>query len=125
MKKIFLILMLFLLPLQYTWAMVASYDMHDAQDNEVHFGHHEHHVDALSSDAHSNQPDNQTTKNQSTKNLDNHLHLGFFHLSCGELIDYALPEFEQQVVQVTTPYLFTYHSPPSYQLERPNWAPLV
>ena len=120
MKKVFLILMLCLLPLQYTWAMVASYDMHDAHDTETHFGHHEHDADASTSDANSSQPDNQDIKK-----LDSHLHLGFFHLSCGELIGYVMPMFEQQTTQVTTPYLFTYHSPPNYHPERPNWAPLV
>ncbi len=112
--------MLFLLPLQYTWAMVAGYDTHDAQDTEVHFGHHEHYADVLTSNTDSNQPNNPETKN-----LDSHVHLGFFHLSCGELIGYALPVFEQQALQMTTPYLFTYHSPPSYQPERPNWVSLV
>ena len=114
--------MLFLLPLQYTWAMVASYDTHDAQDTEVHFGHHEHYSDfwAVNLEPKSNQPDNQDTKS-----LESHLHLGFFHLSCGELIGYSLPVFDQQALLVITPYLFTYHSPPSYEPERPNWAPLV
>lgn len=121
MKKIFLIIILFLLPLQYTWAMVASYDTHDAQDHdtqdtEIHFGHHEHYSDVLTSDANSNQPDSQDAEN-----LNSHLHLGFFHLSCGELNGNVIPQFEQLTVHNITPYLFVYHSPPTFQPERPNW----
>ena len=122
MKKIFLIVMLFLLPLQYTWAMVASYDTHDAQDTEVHFGHHEHNTNTSLFDL---DIDSNLPENQDTQNLDSHVHLGFFHLSCGDLIGYALPVFEQQALQMTTPYLFTYRSPPNYQPERPNWVSLV
>ena len=114
--------MLFLLPLQYTWAMVASYDMHDAQDTQLHFGHHEHFTDVSISDIDVNL--NQSN-NQDTKKLDGHLHLGFFHLSCGELIGYAMPLFEQHAAHMTTPYLLACHSPPSYLPERPNWAVLV
>jgi hypothetical protein len=120
-KKLLLIIMLFLLPLQYTWAMVASYDLHDAQDTEVHFGHHEHPADENHIDHIDLSGDEETNKQAANC----HVHLGFSHLSCSELIGYALPVFDQQAVHLSTPYLFTYHSSPSYQPERPNWALLV
>jgi hypothetical protein len=120
MKKLFLILMMCLLPYQFAWAMVASYDTHGAHDTDVHFGHHEH--VALSNDANQSADTSQSTDSNSTQN---HLHLGFLHLSCGELIDHALPVFEQQTIHFVTPYTFSYYSPPSAQPERPNWASLV
>ncbi len=127
MKKLFLILMMCLLPYQFAWAMVASYDTHGAHDTEVHFGHHEHYyyqdyADLSESGSELN-PDHSNTRD--AKNLETHLHLGFFHLSCGELISYVLPVFEQQATQAITPYLFAYHSPPTYQPERPNWLSAV
>lgn len=118
MKKFFLILMMCLLPYQFAWAMVVNYDTHGAHDTEVHFGHHEYDV-SLS------EADSGQSNTRDVKNLDTHLHLGFFHLSCGELISYVLPVFEQQATQAITPYLFAYHSPPTYQPERPNWLAVV
>jgi hypothetical protein len=120
MKKLFLILMMCLLPYQFAWAMVASYDTHGAHDTAVHFGHHEHLV--LTSDANQSSDTNQSTDSETSKN---HLHLGFFHLSCGELIGHDLPKFEQQTIHFVTLYTFSYYSPPSSQPERPNWTTLV
>lgn len=107
------------MPYQFAWAMVASYDTHGAQDTDVHFGHHEHydHQDYADLSA----SDSEQSNKRDAKNLETHLHLGFFHLSCGELIGYVLPVFEQQATQAVTPYLFANLSPPTYQPERPNW----
>jgi hypothetical protein len=44
-KKIFLILMLALLPLQFSWAAVAVYCQHE-QEASTHFGHHSHEHEA-------------------------------------------------------------------------------
>ncbi len=120
MKKLFLILMMCLLPYQFAWAMVASYDTHGVQDTDVHFGHHEH--VALADDVNQSPDANQSTDLNSTQN---HLHLGFLHLSCGELIGHTLPVFEQQAIHFVTPYTFSYYSPPNSQPERPNWTSLV
>ena len=113
-------MMMCLLPHQFAWAMVASYETHSAHDTDVHFGHHEHHSLTTNAD----QP-SDTTQSTDTNNAQNHLHLGFLHLSCGELITYAQPVFEQQTNHFVTPYKFSYYSPPSAQPERPNWALLV
>ena len=54
MRRFLTIVLLTLLPLQFTWAAVASYCGHESQASAAHFGHHdhdhEHHADA-SSDA--------------------------------------------------------------------------
>ncbi len=43
MRRIFAILLLAVLPLQFSWAVVASYCGHEEQAGVTHFGHHEHH----------------------------------------------------------------------------------
>ena len=42
MRRFLAILLLALLPLQFSWAAVASYCGHEAQAKVEHFGHHEH-----------------------------------------------------------------------------------
>ena len=119
MKKVFLTFMLFLLPLQYTWAVVASYDTHGALDTQAHFGHHEHQA----TDSHIDNADladnNKSGKNSQTAKI--HDHFGFLHMSSGELLSHDLPVFVPEAKQFSIRYLFTYHSPPNYQPERPNW----
>jgi hypothetical protein len=41
-RRIFVILLLALLPLQFSWAAVASYCGHETQAGVEHFGHHDH-----------------------------------------------------------------------------------
>jgi len=41
-KRLLLILMLLVLPLQSTWAVVATYCQHEKEVMTTHFGHHEH-----------------------------------------------------------------------------------
>ena len=42
MRRILAIFLLTLLPLQFSWAAVASYCAHETQADAAHFGHHEH-----------------------------------------------------------------------------------
>ncbi len=42
MRRYLAIVLLALLPLQYSWASVAAYCGHEAQAGSGHFGHHEH-----------------------------------------------------------------------------------
>lgn len=41
-KKLFLIFLLFVMPLQASWAMVAAYCQPGSEVTTKHFGHHEH-----------------------------------------------------------------------------------
>lgn len=145
MRKFFLILMMCLLPYQYAWSMVATYDTHGSSDTGVHFGHHAHEVDAVKIDltpldlvpditqldlvqadlvqlsdtlnADQNDSDTSTSKN--------HVHYGLFHMSCGELLYQALPVFEPIGSHFSSQYLFSYHAPISSALDRPNWSAAV
>lgn len=42
MRRFLVIVLLALLPLQFTWAAVASYCGHESQASAAHFGHHDH-----------------------------------------------------------------------------------
>ena len=133
MRKLFLILMMCLLPYQFAWAMVASYDTHGVSDTGEHFGHHAHEVDAvkidlipldmvqadlvqLSDTLNANQNDSDTSSSK------NHVHYGLFHMSCGELLYQVLPVFEPIGSHFSRQYLFSYHAPVSNALDRPNWS---
>ena len=143
MRKLFLILMMCLLPYQFAWAMVASYDTHGVKDTGVHFGHHAHEADAvkiditpldlvqadlaqlelvqadlvqLSDTLNANQNDSDTSTSK------NHVHYGLFHMSCGELMYQTLPVFEPIGSHFSSQYLFSYPAPVSNALDRPNWS---
>jgi hypothetical protein len=119
MKKFFLILMMCLLPYQFAWAMVASYDTHGAQDTDVHFGHHEH--QAMDKDTDNNDLAENDKSDKNTQKAKIHDHCGFLNLSCLELSSHDLPVFVSAAKQFSIQYLFNYHSSPNYQPERPNW----
>lgn len=138
MRKLFLILMMCLLPYQFAWSMVASYDKHGVSDTGEHFGHHTHEVVAvkidltpldlvqadlaqadtaqLSDTLNANQNDSDTSTSK------NHVHYGLLHMSCGELMYQALPVFEPIGSHFSSQYLFSYHAPVSNALDRPNWS---
>ena len=138
MRKLFLILMMCLLPYQFAWSMVASYDTHGVKDTGVHFGHHAHEVDAVEIDftpldltqADLAQLDlvqlsdtlNADQNDSDTSTSKNHVHYGLFHMSCGELMYQALPVFEPIGSHFSSQYLFSYHAPVSNALDRPNWS---
>ena len=42
MRRLLIMLMLFALPLQISWAVVATYCQHENEVTSQHFGHHEH-----------------------------------------------------------------------------------
>lgn len=113
--------MLFLLPLQYTWAMVANYDTHDAEDSEIHFGHHEHQTPVHQTIDNHTDLAGDTKGDSKTQTSNSHEHFGFLHMSSGEILSYELPIFAPEAKQLSFDYLFSYHTPPSYQPERPNW----
>ena len=138
MRKLFLILMMCLLPYQSAWAMVANFETHGVRDTGEHFGHHAHELDAveinltaldlvqadlaqlksaqLSDTLNADQNDSDTSTSK------NHVHYGLFHMSCGELINQALPVFEPIGSHFSSQYLFSYHAPVCNALDRPNWA---
>ena len=133
MRKLFLILMMCLLPYQFAWSMAAGYDTHGVKDAGVHFGHHAHQVDTVEIDltpldlAQSDLAKISDTLNTGQNDSDtstskNHVHYGLFHMSCGELLYQALLVFEPICSHFSSQYLFSYHAPVSNALDRPNWS---
>lgn len=57
MRKLFLILLLAILPLQYAWSAAAAYCAHE-QGKSQHFGHHAHQHNAQAETAHDDDADN-------------------------------------------------------------------
>lgn len=117
MKKIFIIFVLILLPLQYSWALAANYDLHAKQDTEAHFGHHNHDIE------HKNAKNDVDDKKSHTEY--SHQHYGFSHLSCNELLKPNLPSFAPQANIFFCQSISFYHSPPNSTLDRPNWRAAV
>ena len=118
-------MLVFLLPLQATWAAVANYDTQAVHDSSNHFGHHEHQsidIDDVNIDLAKDSLVNDNTANVGTDNLKSHAHYGFNHLSCDVGLGQCLPVFAPEDNHYTNPYLFNYHSPPSNTLDRPNWS---
>ena len=118
-------MLIFLLPLQTTWAAVANYDLQSVHDSSEHFGHHEH--DSIDhDDANIDLAKENITKDSEadagTDSFKNHVHYGFNHLSCYVGLSQSLPIFAPKDNQYTNHYLFNYHSPPSNTLDRPNWS---
>jgi hypothetical protein len=50
MKRLFLVLLMFLLPAQFAWALAGSYCTHEQTPGISHFGHHFHAHQAQSDD---------------------------------------------------------------------------
>lgn len=126
MKKLMLVFIMLLLPLQYSWALAAGYDLHAQQDVQTHFGHHNHdieHEDATN-DA-TNDVDDRNVDNEKPHSEVSHQHYGFSHLSCNELLKLNLPIFTPQANIFFYQLIIHYHAPPQSSLDRPNWQAAV
>ena len=110
-KKLLLIFLLALLPLQFCWAAAAAYCQHDGEKAVQHLGHHTHQHDAASG-----LPDGGGSV------TDAHADCGYCHLSCQ-------PSFLTTMPEVALPTGPAYGEPPvrTYSshipdgLRRPDW----
>ena len=123
MRRWFAILLLVLLPLQFSWAAVASYCGHERDAQAQHLGHHahEHHADAVAD------PGADGSAGQSGKALgSNDLDCGQCHGCCAGIalpaggLPRVLPASHpvapaEAIARTLAP------SPP----ERPQWAALA
>ncbi|RZI40440.1 cobalt-zinc-cadmium resistance protein [Herbaspirillum sp. HC18] len=111
MKKLLLIFLLVLLPLQFSWAAAAAYCQHDGEKTTQHFGHHTHKHDAK-----------QDVPDDSGKVVKVDVDCGYCHLSCQA-------SFLTAALDITVPLGSTYAELPtrSYSshipdgLQRPDW----
>lgn len=118
MKKLLVLLMLFALPLHYSWAAVASYCQHESGKAAQHFGHHAHQHQA-------ELPDGEEGTTGTTP-FQAHADCGMCHMSCPAA---AVPT---QSLGIVAPGSFVLADPPSLLSsvipegpERPKWARLA
>lgn len=113
MRRLFLILLLAMLPLQFSWAVAASYCQHEQGKAVTHFGHHAHnHAGNADSDgepAKKSQPDNDCC---------------ICHLAGTNVVPLA----ESVIACNDSPhppdiYAFSFHSFIPEGLSKPNWHP--
>lgn len=110
-KKLLLIFLLVLLPLQFSWAAAAAYCQHEEEPATLHFGHHSHQHDAKA-----DLPDEVDTPTKV------HADCGYCHLACQvsflmEQPDIAMPNGSTY----TALYSRMYSSHIPNGLHRPDW----
>jgi hypothetical protein len=118
MRRLLLILMLLILPLQAGWAAAAVYCQHESSPKVQHLGHHEHQHSASNDDSKSGQ-------SKSSPVVDNDC--AFCHLAGIGVLPLPAPVVQFDVLQVTT------ESPSDPLLasirlerpERPKWVPAL
>ncbi|WP_420473660.1 cation efflux protein, CzcI family [Noviherbaspirillum sp. ST9] len=111
MKKLLLIFLLALLPLQFSWAAAAAYCQHEGEKSSQHFGHHSHQHDASA-----DRPDD------TDKVVKGHADCGYCHAYCQvsaltSVPEVVLPTGSTHVEKPTQSY--SSHIPDG--LQRPDW----
>jgi len=117
MRRWLLIFLVVLLPMQLSWAAVASYCQHESGAAVQHLGHHEHQHKADAGRADSDNP-----KAVGANDAD----CGICHAGCATVIlepVALLPVAVSLDTGSTHPVLIS--SPPPSLPERPNWADLA
>lgn len=80
-KKLLIILMLMVLPLQFSWAAAAAYCQHEINPATTHYGHHEH-----------KHPASVEKSNDKEKSAQVHTDCGYCHaVSPASFLDQSLP----------------------------------
>ncbi len=117
MRRLLMILMLMLMPLQLSWAAVASYCQHETGVAASHIGHHEH-----EHQANAVEPDPDNAKSLGTLDAD----CGFCH-ACGATIVSSIRDVSQ--ISVVSRFATRHHDRAGSAFlsrpERPNWAALA
>ena len=117
MRRWFLIFLVVFLPMQLSWAAVASYCGHETEATAQHVGHHEH----------QHQADAQPTDSDSTKAS------GAFDTDCGACHAGCCTAILQSIPLLTICLSSNAQGAPALRLssqpvslpERPNWADLA
>ncbi len=123
MRRWFAVLLLVLLPIQLSWAAVASYCAHETESAAGHFGHHDHAGHGHASPADSAGQDAQA---DGTATGLSDLDCGHCHGYCAGILA-AVNGFAAQAADSAPPALGPAPGaePMPAQPERPQWAPLA
>ena len=121
MKKFFLLLLLFVLPLQMSWAAASAYCLHEEGKAAQHLGHHSHQHKASAGD----EPQADAGKDLKTKtkaHSDCNVCHGIGHawLPPGT----SMPVFDTASLATdTSSFLYVSHIPDGPK--RPDWSPVI
>lgn len=121
MRRWFLIFLIVLVPVQLSWAAVASYCQHESGVTAQHLGHHEHQHEA------SAEPSNDGDPHAKSK------FVGAVDVDCGTChagsCSAMLQSFNLVMVKLpseaNSPSVLHLSSQPASLPERPNWAHLA
>lgn len=111
MKRLLLIFLLTVLPLQMSWAAVTSYCQHENGKTAQHFGHHEH----------KHQASGESKQGKSKLGV-NDADCGYCHLSCvkaAAIADFEIGFPQSSILVEFQPPL--YRSPPPGSVAKPDW----
>lgn len=121
MKKFFLLLLLFVLPLQMSWAAASAYCLHEEGKAAQHLGHHSHQHKASAGD----EPQLDAGKDLKTKtkaHSDCNVCHGIGHAWLPPCA--SMPVFDTASLAIdTSSCLYVSHIPDGPK--RPDWSPVI
>ena len=121
MKKFFLLLLLFVLPLQMSWAAASAYCLHEEGKAAQHLGHHSHeHKAAADQPSDADQSSGKSAKGQ--PHSDCNVCHGIGHAWLPPASGMALFDPSSSGVDATT-FFYASHIPDAPK--RPDWFPLA
>lgn len=118
MRKLLLILLMFVIPYQFAWAGAASYCSHEVDaPGKMHFGHHQHIHSVCKTDGKSS-PEKKLADDKDCGSCNLHASLSYVaHLTSSV----AMPHSLEAALGPPMPKL----SPPFSAPERPQWLRLA
>ena len=117
MRRLFMIFLLVLMPLQLSWAAIASYCQHEIGAAAKHFGHHDHQHKAT---------DGKETAPDPAKTGGGDPDCASCHAGCSSALpgEVTLPPMFSSSLDIAD-YWLHLTSPPFERLERPQWRVLA
>jgi len=117
-KKLFLILLLTILPIQYSWSMAAVYCQHESS-KVTHYGHHGHQHQAQAGDEQDHGQDQDQDKSKLSKHGDCEV--------CHHAVQASVPAADAVLTappaaSYAPPGALHYHSYIADGPPRPNWS---
>lgn len=121
MKKFVLLLLLFVLPLQMSWAAASAYCLHEEGKAAQHLGHHSHQHKASADDE--PQPDaGKDLKTKTKAHSDCNVCHGVGHAWLPPAA--SMPVFDTASLAIdTSSFLYVSHIPDGPK--RPDWSPVI
>lgn len=121
MKKFFLLLLLFVLPLQMSWAAASAYCLHEEGKAAQHPGHHSHqHKASADDEAQADTGKDLKTKAKAHSDCNVCHGIGHAWLPPGS----SMPVFDTTSLAIdTSSFLYVSHIPDGPK--RPDWLPVI